>query len=138
MDEQEPRPPEPPASLQRAALHLGARTLELAETRLALASVELAEARERLLTSLLLIGAMFACSLLALMVATFGIIAWFWESHRFGAIAGVLAVYVVAAAVLWQRVAALRRDAPALFAATLDTLRRDAARLRGDDDDVPA
>lgn len=137
MDEQDARAAEPP-SLQQAGLHLGARLLALVETRLELAGVELAEARERLTTSLVLLGALFACGLLALMVATFGIIAWFWDGNRFAAIVVVAIAYAVAAALLWRRIAALRRDAPPVFGATLDTLRRDAARLRGEDDDVPA
>jgi uncharacterized membrane protein YqjE len=103
-------------SLQAATAALGARALGLVETRLELAGVELAQARERLVASLLLAAAAFGCGLLALVVATFGVIAWFWNDHRFAAIVVLVLVYGVTTAVLWSR---------------FDTLRRDADRLRG-------
>ena len=118
-------------TLQAATVALGARALGLVETRLELARVELAQARERLVASLPLAAAAFACALLAFMVATFGVIAWFWDDNRFAAIVVLVLAYGVATAVLWGRFVALRRDAPRLFDATLDALRRDADRLHG-------
>ena len=120
-----------PASLQEAAAQLGARTVDLVGTRLELAGVELAAARERLLGSLLLLAAVFGCGLLALMAVSLGVIAYFWDSARFTAITIVALIFAGAAALLWTRFAALRRDAPALFASTFEALREDAQRLRG-------
>lgn len=127
-DDDAPGPP----PLQEAAAHLGARAVASVSTRVELAAVELAAARERLVVSLLLIGAALGCAMLALAVASFGVIAYFWDSARFAAIIVVVLAYLVAAALLWLRFAALRRDAPALFASTLEELRRDAERLGGE------
>jgi uncharacterized membrane protein YqjE len=118
-------------SLRQAVGEVGGRTLALAGTRLELACVEVAEARERFIGLLLLIGAAAACGILALAVATFGVVAWFWDTHRFGAIVVVTLAHAIAGVLLWRRAAAVRRAAPALLGATLDALRRDAAFLRG-------
>lgn len=118
-------------SLQEAAARLGAGTLELVGTRLELAGVELAMARERLVTALLLLVAVFGLGLLALMAASFGVIAYFWDTARFTAITIVTLIFAGAAALGWMRFATLRRDAPTLFASTFEALREDAQRLRG-------
>ena len=128
---------EAPPSLADAAARLSARSLDLVGTRLELAGVELAVARERLLAALVLLAAVFACALLALMGASLGVIAYFWDTARFTAIVIVTLVFAVAAVVLWSRLAALRRKAPALFASTFEALREDAQRLRGGSGGTP-
>jgi uncharacterized membrane protein YqjE len=127
--EQSAAPPSP--SLQEAAARLTTRALELVGTRVELAGVEMAAARERLLASLLLAAALFACVLLALMAASFGVIAYFWDTARFTAIIVVTLVFATLGWLAWTRLATLRATAPAPFAATLDALRTDAQRLRG-------
>jgi len=117
-------------SLREAAANLGARALGYAGTRLELVGVEAAEARVRLIRSLLLVGMALLFALLALVVASVGIIAWFWDTHRFAAIVVLALVYAIAAAALAYRHRALTRDAPSLFAATLAALRADAAALQ--------
>jgi uncharacterized membrane protein YqjE len=117
--------------LKEAAAALSARALGLVGTRLELAGVELAQARERFFAALLLLAAAFGCGLLALIVATFGIIVLFWDDHRLLAFVAVTLVYVVAAILLWRRFGALRHAAPGVFDATIDALRRDADALRG-------
>jgi len=131
----EARPRQP--SLSESASRLGAHAVGLVGTRVELAGVELAEARERLVASLLLVAAAFGCGLIALMVATFGVIAWFWDTSRITAIVVIALVYVAAAALLWQRYHALRLSAPPIFAATVDALRRDVDALRGAPRDTP-
>lgn len=123
-----------PPPLQDAASRMGARAIGAVGTRIELAAVELAAARERAIVSLLLVGAALGCALLALGAATLGVIAYFWDTARFTAIALVTLAYVVATALLWLRFSTLRRNAPPLFAATLDALRRDAARLTGSEE----
>src|SRR5437763_2731820 len=118
-------------SLSEAAANVGARALGLLQTRVELASVELAEARVRLVHSLLLVGAALGCAMLALIVVTLGIIAWSWDTNRFTAITVLALVYAGAAALLWQRFTALGREGPAVFSATLAALRADVAQLRG-------
>jgi uncharacterized membrane protein YqjE len=117
-------------SLKEAAANLGARTLDFAGNRLEHAAVEAAEARVRLFRSLLLVGIALLLALLALLVASFGIIAWFWDTTRMAAIVVLALVYAVAALVVGYRLRALTRDAPPLFGATLTALRADAAALR--------
>ena len=121
---------QPAPSFSEAATNLGVRALGFANTRLELAGVELAEARARLVRSLLLIGLALLFALLALVVASVGVIAWFWDTSRFTAIIVLALVYAIAGAALWYRQVALAREAPTLFAATLDALRADAAALR--------
>lgn len=123
----------PPPPLGEAAARVGSHAIGAIGTRLELAGVEVAAARERAIVSLLLVGAALACAMLALGVATLGVIAWFWDSARFTAIVLVALAYVVASALLWLRFSSLRRNAPPLFAATVEALRRDAARLTGTD-----
>jgi len=120
-----------PPSMTEAAASVGARALGLVQTRVELAAVELAEARVRLVRSLLLVGATLACATLALMVATFGVIAWYWETSRFTVITAMAVLYAAAAVLLWQRYASLGRSAPELLSATLAALRADASQLRG-------
>ena len=129
-------PPAPP-SVQEAAANVGARALGLVGTRLELAGVELAEARVRLVRSLLLIGAALGCAMLALMVVTLGVIAWYWDSNRFAAIGVLALLYAGAAALLWYRYVTLGRAAPDFFAETLRALRADAAGLRGSAPEPP-
>jgi uncharacterized membrane protein YqjE len=117
-------------SLVEAASNLGARALGLATTRIELASVEMAEARVRLIKSLLLVGAALLVAFLALTTISFGIVVYFWDGNRMAAITVLAVIYVVAAVILWYRYQALSRDAPTLFAATLAALRADAAALR--------
>jgi uncharacterized membrane protein YqjE len=121
-----------PPRLQDAAARVGAHAIGAIGTRLELASVEVAAARERTIVSLLLVGAALACAMLALGVATLGVIAYFWDTARFSAIILVTIAYVIATAVLWLRFSSMRRNAPPIFASTLEALRRDAARLGGE------
>lgn len=120
-----------PPSMREAAANVGARALGLVQTRIELAAVELAEARVRLVRSLLLVGAALGCAMLALMVATFGVIAWYWDTSRFTVITVMALLYLAAGALLWQRYASLGRSAPELLSATLAALRADASQLRG-------
>lgn len=126
-----------PPPLSEATARLTARAIASVGTRLELAAVELAAARERLLVSVLLIGAAMGCAMLGLAAASLGVIAYFWDTARFTAIVLVTLAYAVATAVLWGRFTALRRNAPALFASTLEALRNDAQRLAGGREDEP-
>ena len=131
MDSEEDVGPGSPPPLAEAAANVGARAIGLVGTRLELAGVELAEARARLVQSLLLVAAALGFALLTLIVLTFGIVAWFWDDGRFVAIAVLAVLYAGAAGVLWLRFRTLGRTAPALFDATLAALRADSAALRG-------
>jgi len=108
---------------------LAARAVDLVGTRVALAAVELREARGRLVASLALLGLALVTGLLALSCATLGVVAYFWDTHRYAAIAILTLVYVVVAAVAAWRVRMLHHTAPPLLGATVDQLKRDARAL---------
>jgi hypothetical protein len=63
------------------------------------------------------------CAAFALLGATLFVVAYYWDTHRFRAIAGVTIFYAAVAAAAWWRAAALRRAAPG-------TIRRHAGRAR--------
>ena len=115
--------------MEAAGTRLAARAIEVVGTRLALAAVELREARRHLVTSLVLLGVALGAALLALTFASLGVVAYFWDTHPYRAIAAVTLVHAIAAGVAVWRVRALRDAAPPLLGATIDELRRDARRL---------
>ena len=121
----------PRPEFRTAAARFVNSALALAHTRVELASVELAEERERLKRSAMLIaGAVFMLSFAILGVATW-IVAYFWDTHRLEAIAAVTAIFALAGGFLLWRNAALARDAPAPFSATLAELAKDRTWLSG-------
>jgi uncharacterized membrane protein YqjE len=130
MSDHQPDSPPPRDGLRGALNRIATHAMTLAHTRIALAGVELAEERDRVKTTLMLaiVGVVFGA--FALMAATLLIVAAFWDSHRLSAIAAVALIYAaIAAGALW-RAAAIRRAAPAPFAATLAELDKDREQLK--------
>jgi uncharacterized membrane protein YqjE len=123
----------PPASpgLRDALARITSTTVALVHTRLSLASVEFAEERERIKESLTLFVAGAVCAMFALLSASLFVVAYFWDSYRFTAIAGVTLFYVLGAAYAWWKMGEVRRSAPSPFAATLAELEKDRARFTG-------
>ncbi len=111
--------------LRAAAARFAATAFALVYTRLELASIELTEERERLKRLLVLLIAGVVAVAFALLAATLGVIAYFWETHRIGAIVAVTLFYALIGAIALWRLAELRRDAPEPFAATLAELAKD-------------
>lgn len=109
---------------------IAASTLEIIETRLALASTEFMQQAERYrrMGLLLLAGVFFAA--MTLVFASLLIIAAFWDTHRIAAVAGVTLFYLLGAAVCMIAVQRLLRDARRPFEGTLAELRHDIDRLR--------
>jgi uncharacterized membrane protein YqjE len=127
-----------PRDLRGAAARLGASLLGLVRTRLELASVELAEERDRVQRQLtLLIGAMAMFMFAVLFVATW-VIAFYWDTHRLTAIAIVAVVFAGAGAVLLALRSQAASAAPTPFAATIAEFERDRAALAGRDNAPPA
>jgi uncharacterized membrane protein YqjE len=117
--------------LSGAAARLGASLLGLLRTRLELASVELAEERDRVqyqLTSLVVAIAMFLFA--ALFTATW-IIVYFWDTNRLTAIAVIAIVFAAVGAVLLMLRSQAASVAPMPFAATIAEFERDRAALAG-------
>jgi len=124
--------------LRGAAARLGASLLGLVRTRLELASVELAEERDRVQQQLtLLVAAMATFMFAALFVATW-VIAYFWDTYRLTAIAIVAIVFAGAGALLLMLRAQAAKTAPTPFAATIAEFERDRAALAGSDNAPPA
>ena len=119
--------------IRDAAIRVGASALALLRTRIELVSVEFAQERERIKSSAVLLAAAAVAFALTAMVVTLGIIAWFWDDHRYAAIVIVALVYAaagVAALVAHRR---MRRTARIPFGATAEALRRDVEWLRARD-----
>ena len=110
----------------RAALkRVIASLLGMTQTRLELAGVELAQARQSavktvlwsLLTALALsFASLFVCAL---------VIALAWDSYRYSAIAGCVAFYVVLAVYFYVQLKDTLAAQPPLFEATIAELGRD-------------
>ena len=113
-----------------AMAQLGASALAILRTRLELASIEFAEARERIKEMVLLAAVGTVLGLFALLFASLFVIAWFWDDYRLEAVGGVTLFYVAITVLVFARLRKISRDAPAPFAATLEELENDAAALR--------
>jgi uncharacterized membrane protein YqjE len=128
-DSRDDPPPRP--DFRTAAARFVNSALGLAHTRVELAAIELAEERERLKRSAMMIaGAVFMFSFAVLGVAAF-VVVYFWDTHRLEAIAIVTIVFALAGALLLWRNAAIARESPTPFAATLAELDKDRAWLAG-------
>ena len=113
------------ASLARAASAL----VGLLSTRAELASVELAEERERLTRRLALVAVGGLLLAFAALFAGAWVIVLFWDSHRLWAIAAVALAHLAGGAILLAKSRAIGRDAPSPFAATIDELKKDKEML---------
>ena len=123
--------------LKPALLRLVAGGLALARTRLELAGVEWAEERQRLASVLALAVAGAILATLAVAALTLFVVAYFWETHRYEAIAGVVVVYGALAAFAFVRAASIVRRQPTPFAATIAEFEKDRAILAGERPPVP-
>ena len=115
------------ASLRRML----ATAVELAHTRVELASVELAAELAHVQSTLLWSIAAIFSGALALLLLALTVLVAFWDTHRMLAAGGVtafFAIFAVGAALLVRHRV---RTRPHLLSATVEELRRDAAALGG-------
>lgn len=119
--------------LSGAAARLGASLLGLVRTRLELASVELAEERDRIQHQLTTLVAAIAMFLFALLFAATWVIVYFWDTNRLTAIAVVAIVFALVGAALLLLRSQAASVAPRPFAATIAEFERDRAALAGRD-----
>jgi uncharacterized membrane protein YqjE len=117
-----------PAGAVREAVALA---IAAVVTRGELASLELAEARER--AGRWLVIALVAAMLLlaALLVGSLWVVSLFWDTHRSAAAAVVALVYALAGGGLVAWLLGQLRAAPPVLQATLAELRQDCDALRG-------
>jgi len=118
------RPP-----LRESVASLLASLVGSVRTRIELASVEYAEERSRLGQQLALLIAGLGCLLFAVLFVALGVVAWYWDTHRFAAIIGVIVVFAGAGAALFWRRSEVSRSAPSPFVASLAELEKDRAAL---------
>ena len=117
--------------LKPATMRLVTGAIALVRTRLELAGVEWAEERSRLTTIVALGVAGAVLATLAVATLTILVVAYYWDSHRYLAIAAVAAVYGALAAIAILRIASIVRRQPTPFAATIAEFEKDRARLAG-------
>jgi uncharacterized membrane protein YqjE len=99
---------------------------DVLENRVELFLLELREERLRLMELLLLLLAGTVCSLMALLMVTFGIVVFFWNTHRLLALTLIILAYIVAATVAFGMLRSRLRRWRA-FGATLDQIKKDQA-----------
>jgi len=118
------------AGLARALRDVAASFFAMASTRMELATVEMREAAQRgvRLAVLGLAGAIFV--LLALAFAGALVVVLFWDTHRVGAMASVLAAYAILGAALIARAVAIAREMPIAFEETRRALAADRDLFR--------
>ena len=119
-----------PAGAFDSVRALGATLVDAAGTRVELALVELREQGERRkqLAVLAVTGAVFL--VMALLLAAFLAIAFFWDTYRIAAIATVTLLYLGIAAAAFLQLRAKARAMPAPFEATLRELAADREMLK--------
>ena len=124
-----PRDDEP--GLFEALRRIGSSLFDTAQNRVELASIELAEARERLVFTII------ASVVIALLFGGVGLAlsAWvaaaLWPTLGPAVLAWIALAYGVAGVALFLWLRARLRNDPPLLASTLAELRQDAALLRG-------
>ena len=110
--------------------NLGGSIVSMLQTRLELASVELAEERTRLMKVALLACFGLVFFGMALMTFTLLIAILFWETYRWQAIGAIVMFYVACAAACLLVARHKVRSAPPLFESTLAELDKDREMLR--------
>ncbi|RFU45914.1 phage holin family protein [Paraburkholderia sp. DHOC27] len=95
------------------------------QTRLELIGIELAEEKDRLLGVLFLGLAAMMLATMALIALTALVAIAFWDTYRWQALAGITAVYAIAAVVCAVKARSGLVNAPIVFEATLAEFEKD-------------
>jgi len=110
--------------------NLAGSVVAMAQTRLELASVELAEERTRLIKVALLACFGLVFFGLALVTLTVLIAIVFWDTYRWQALGALVAIDILACAICLLAARRTLRTAPQLFEATLAEIDKDREVLR--------
>lgn len=120
-----------PQGLRASLRQLAGTALAIAQTRLELLSLDLAEGRQRLLSMLLAaLGAMLGLGI-GSVLAVLTLLLAIDEPHRLPLLAGLAGASLLAGILAVAWVIHRTRSAPGLFAASLAELDRDRQPLRG-------
>ncbi|MFP3505596.1 phage holin family protein [Burkholderia sp. SIMBA_062] len=103
----------------------------LLQTRLELVGIELAEEKERLMGVLFLGLAAMMLATMALISLTVLVAIAFWDTYRWQSLAGITALYAIAALVCGLKARSGLREAPTVFESTLAELEKDREIFRG-------
>jgi uncharacterized membrane protein YqjE len=95
------------------------------QTRLELIGIELAEEKDRLLGVLFLGLAAMMLATMALIALTALVAIAFWDTYRWQSLAGITAVYAIAAVVCGLKARSGLLNAPIVFEATLAEFEKD-------------
>lgn len=114
-----------------AAGRIGAALLDMAQTRLELAAVEVQEEWQRMLRHLAwtLLAVFLAAG--AMLLAALFVILLFWDSYRLHAVAAMAALFAVAGTTIFLKSRASFAARPPLLSATLAELRNDVELVTG-------
>lgn len=107
-----------------------ASVFALLHSRLELIGVELAEERERIVAVIFLGLIAVTFAMLALISLTALIAVAFWDSYRWQVLAGITAVYALAAVICALRARAGLHSAPIFFETTLHEFEKDRDMFR--------
>ena len=121
-------------SITAAVGRIAASLLDLARTRLELASIELQEATRRLVGYLVWALAAAVLALFALGLVVLFVLVLFWDTHRLLAVGGMAVLFALACGFAVMKLRAGLAARPPLLPATLAELRKDAAALKGGQD----
>jgi len=124
--------PGPATNLLRSLVQLGGTTLAIVQTRVELLTTEIGEDLERGIRIVLWAVLALLAGMFGAMLAAFAVVAWFWETHRMGAIIAVTLVFLGLAAGAGLVARRLMREKPRLLDATRTELRHDVSSLRGE------
>ena len=100
------------------------------QTRLELIGIELAEEKDRLLGVLFLGLAAMMLATMALIALTALVAIVFWDTYRWQSLAGITAVYAIAALVCAVKARSGLHSAPMVFEATLAEFEKDREIFR--------
>ncbi|MEO8599574.1 MAG: phage holin family protein [bacterium] len=114
------------ASISRLAGTL----IDLLQTRLELATVELEEGTLRLFAYLLLALVALLCLAMTLLLATVLVIVIFWDTHRIPVLVSLMAAFSVIGILIGLGIRSNYRRKPKILAYTLLELRKDIVRLK--------
>lgn len=102
----------------------------LAQTRLELIGIELAEEKDRLIVVMFLGLATMMLAAMALITLTALVAIAFWDTYRWQALAGMTAIYAIAALVCAVKARSGLLHAPFVFEATLAEFEKDREMFR--------
>ena len=108
---------------------LAASLVAIVQTRLDLLSTDVEEARDRLLSALVMLVIALFCLGVGILLLALLIVVAFWETHRLLALAGVITAFLAGGAAAFGGARHALRSGPKLFAASLAELAKDRQHL---------